>query len=94
MLRMATVLGAARRLNHRIKWAELAVLEVHAHLDGCIIRSRATARCPNRAGAVGAEDNLHALHGGRAVRPCAEGVALNEEVGRLLLGHHGRCGSA
>ena len=84
--------GAAGGLDHRAEGAELAVLDVHAHLAWRVVRAVPELDVGVEGTALGAEHDLHLLHRGRAVRPCAERAALHEDgrIGRLRVTVIGR----
>mmetsp|Transcript_35154 Transcript_35154/g.92158 ORF Transcript_35154/g.92158 Transcript_35154/m.92158 type:complete len:230 (+) Transcript_35154:324-1013(+) len=64
--------GAARRLEDRAEGAQLAVLDVHAHLDWGVVRTVPELDVGVERATLRAEDHLHLLHRRRAVRPRAE----------------------
>ena len=84
--------GAAGGLDHGAEGAELAVLDVHAHLARGVVGSVPELDVGVERAALGAEDDLHLLDGGRAVRPGAERATLHEDghvrCCRRLLGQH------
>merc|ERR1719310_395951 len=70
---------AARGLDHGAERAELAVLDIHAHLARGVVRPVPELNVSVERAALGREDDLHLLHEGGAVRPGAERAALHED---------------
>jgi len=77
--------GAAGGLNHCAERAELAVLDVHAHLARRVVRTVPELDVSVERTTLRAEYDLHLLHLRGAVRPGAEGATLHQD-GRI-----GRC---
>eukprot|EP00618_Florenciella_parvula_P036452 CAMPEP_0119542252 /NCGR_PEP_ID=MMETSP1344-20130328/53465_1 /TAXON_ID=236787 /ORGANISM="Florenciella parvula, Strain CCMP2471" /LENGTH=338 /DNA_ID=CAMNT_0007586433 /DNA_START=151 /DNA_END=1163 /DNA_ORIENTATION=- len=87
---------AAGGLNHGAKGAELAVLDVDAHLARGVVRSVPELDVRVERAALSGKDDLHLLDERGAVRPSAEGAALDEDgrVGGHLAAAAGREGAA
>ena len=78
-------------LNGGAEGAELAVLDVHAHLAWGVVWSVPELDVRVERAALGGQDDLHLFNHGGAVRPCAEGAALNNHGGvRLQRGQQQR----
>mmetsp|Transcript_16979 Transcript_16979/g.39763 ORF Transcript_16979/g.39763 Transcript_16979/m.39763 type:complete len:349 (-) Transcript_16979:67-1113(-) len=73
---------AAGGLNHGAEGAELAVLDVDAHLARGVVRAVPELDVGIERAALSREHDLHLLHERGAVRPGAERAALHED-GRL-----------
>eukprot|EP00962_Isochrysis_galbana_P033567 scaffold11263_cov108-Isochrysis_galbana.AAC.5 len=86
--------GAAGGLDHAAEGAHLAVLDVDAHLDGCVVGTVPQLDIGIERAALGAQLHLHRLDGRVAVRPGAEGAALHEDGGVLELLGPGDVGQA
>merc|ERR1740133_100466 len=71
--------GATGGLHHRGEGAELAILDVHAHLARRVVGAVPELDVGVEGKALSAEDALHLLDRGRAVRPGAERAALHED---------------
>merc|ERR1719359_91383 len=70
--------GATGGLDHGGEGAELAVLDVHAHLARGVVGAVPELNVGVERASLSAEDDLHLLDRGRAVRPGAERAALDE----------------
>ena len=71
--------GAARRRDHAAEGAELAVLDVHAHLAGRVVRAVPELEVGVERAALRREHDLHLVDERRAVGPRAERAALHED---------------
>merc|ERR1719321_335316 len=75
--------GAAGGLNHGAEGTHLAVFHVHAHLRWRVVGPVPKLDVGVQRAALGAEDDLHLLHRGGAIRPGAQRSALHEDGGVL-----------
>mmetsp|Transcript_7770 Transcript_7770/g.22250 ORF Transcript_7770/g.22250 Transcript_7770/m.22250 type:complete len:347 (+) Transcript_7770:218-1258(+) len=83
---------AAGRLDDGAEGAELAVLDVHAHLARRVVRPLPQLDVRVQRAALSAEHHLHLLDRRRAVRPGAERAALDEDGGVDAGAGHGAAG--
>merc|ERR1740133_192874 len=88
--------GATGGLDLGGEGAKLAVLDVHAHLARGVVGAVPELDVGVERASLGAEDDLHLLDRGRAVRPGAERAALDEDggVNALLVAPLGRDNTA
>merc|ERR1740133_878772 len=84
--------GATGGLDDGGEGAELAVLDVHAHLARRVVGAVPELNVSIEGTALGAEHDLHLLDRGRAVRPGAERAALHQDgrVDALVVAALGR----
>ena len=89
-------LGALVRAREPYSWiVTISILDVNAHLHRGVVGSVPELDVGVERAALGAQDHLDLLHGGRAVRPGAERATLDEDgrVRHLTRPHDAAWGS-